>query len=331
VAQTSAHAITFFSRHFGPYPYSSLVLSQMPGLSSQGWPGLVFLSSYAFLSPEERVRVRLRPPNSLIFDEFMQVHETAHQWWGDLITWKSYRDQWLVEALANYSAILALEKDRPQLCKALLDYYRDNLLTKNRDGKELTQAGAVTLGLRLSSSQFPDGFDGISYGRGTWLMHMLRCMLRDAAGSPSKPGDDEPFLRALRNLRQRFAGREMSTRDFQQVLEEELPDSLRYEGKKSLEWFFQTWVNGTAVPRLELKDVKFTRAAAGKTVRFTILQKEAPDELITSVPVYANTGRGLVLLGRVFADGHESSHRFNVPQDTRKLVLDPYGTVLTRP
>ena len=123
----------------------------------------------------------------------------------------------------------------------------------------------------------------------------------------------------------------MSTRDFQQVMEEELPESLRFEGKKSLDWFFQTWVNGTAVPHLDLKDVKFTRAGGGKSVRFTLLQKEAPDELITSVPVYAATGRGLVLLGRVFADGPESSHRFNVPPDAKKLVLDPYATVLTRP
>jgi hypothetical protein len=51
VAKTSARAITFFSRYFGPYPYGSLVLAQMPGPASQGWPGLIFLSSYAFLSP----------------------------------------------------------------------------------------------------------------------------------------------------------------------------------------------------------------------------------------------------------------------------------------
>lgn len=277
--------------------------------------------------------MRLRPPDSVIYDQFMQIHETAHQWWGDLIGWKSYRDQWLVEALANYSAILALEKERPQLSKALLGYYRDNLLSKNHDGKELAEAGAVTLGLRLSSSQFPDGFDGVSYGRGTWLMHMLRTMLRDSARPPAKTGaePEEPFLRALRTLRQRFEGRQMSTRDFQQVMEEELPASLRLEGTKSLDWFFQTWVSGTAVPRLELKDVKFARSPSGKTARFTILQKDAPDELITPVPVYATTGHGLVLLGRVFADGPESSHRINVPLDARKLVLDPQGTLLTRP
>jgi aminopeptidase N len=38
------------------------------------------------------------------------VHETAHQWWGDLVLWKSYRDQWLMEGLANYASLLVLEQ-----------------------------------------------------------------------------------------------------------------------------------------------------------------------------------------------------------------------------
>ncbi len=40
--------------------------------------------------------------------------------------------------------------------------------------------GPVTLGNRLSCSQFPTGYEAISYGRGTWLLHMLRNMMRDA-------------------------------------------------------------------------------------------------------------------------------------------------------
>ena len=64
----------------------------------------------------------------------------------------------------------------------------------------------------------------------------------------------------------------------------------------------------------------------------TILQKDAPPELVTSVPVYAvRGGKQLVLLGRVFADGEESSFRLSAPTGTRKVVLDPYETVLTRP
>ena len=41
----------------------------------------------------------------------------------------------------------------------------------------------MTLGTRLSCSQFPNGYEAISYGRGTWLFHMLRSMMRDAERS----------------------------------------------------------------------------------------------------------------------------------------------------
>ena len=51
VAESAAAAIQYYAERFGPYPYSHLALTQMPGRDSQGWPGLVFLSSYAFLDP----------------------------------------------------------------------------------------------------------------------------------------------------------------------------------------------------------------------------------------------------------------------------------------
>jgi hypothetical protein len=64
----------------------------------------------------------------------------------------------------------------------------------------------------------------------------------------------------------------------------------------------------------------------------TILQKEASQDLVTSVPVYAViAGKQLVLLGRVFADSEESSFRLSAPAGTHKIVLDPYETVLTSP
>ena len=55
VADTSARAVDFFARRFGPYPYTSLALTQMPGDVSQGWPSLIFLSSFSFLTPEEKI------------------------------------------------------------------------------------------------------------------------------------------------------------------------------------------------------------------------------------------------------------------------------------
>jgi hypothetical protein len=83
---------------------------------------------------------------------------------------------------------------------------------------------------------------------------------------------------------------------------------------------------------LELRAVKFTAKGAGSVVSGTILQKDAPQDLVTSVPVYAViAGRKQILLGRVFADGEESTFRLPAPAGTHKIVLDPNETILTSP
>lgn len=337
VADHSARAIDFFSRRFGPYPYTSLTLTQMPGELSQGWPSLVFLSSSSFLTVEEQNRLRLSQAERML-NSTVIAHETAHQWWGDLVGWKSYRDQWLVEALANYSSLMFLESQDPSKFHAVLENYRDNLLSRNKDGELVADAGPVTLGTRLTSSHFPTGYEVISYGRGTWLMNMLRNMMRDGArksGAHSAEASDarvvdEPFTRALRNLRQRYEGKSVSTREMLKVFEEELPPSLWYEGKKSLDWFYDGWINGTAIPRLEVQDVKYVDKPASVAISGNILQKESPADLVTAVPVYASVGTRTVLLGVVLADGPETTFHLSAPPGARKVVLDPYHTLLTR-
>ena len=335
VGEEAARAIQYYAERFGAYPYSRLALTQMPGRDSQGWPGLVFLSSYAFLNRQEREDLHFEPSRVLI-QQMIPAHETAHQWWGDLIPWSSYRDQWFSEGLANYCALMMVQEKNPAGFRELMETYRRDLVTKNKDGVAPMDAGPVTLGVRLLSSRFPEGYEAISYGRGTWLFHMLRTMLNDAtiqAGykGPSV-GADEPFVRALRRVRERYEGRSISTRELMDVFAEDLPPALRFGGKKSLDWFLDGWVNGTALPKLELKAVKFTPKGAGLVVSGTILQKNAPEDLITSVPVYAvGASKQLQLLGRVFADGEESSFHIAAPAGTHKIVLDPNETVLTGP
>src|SRR5207245_4729182 len=84
------------------------------------------------------------------------------------------------------------------------------------------------------------------------------------------------------------------------VFEEQLPPSLWYEGKKSLDWFYQGWINGTAIPKLELQAVKYTDKAGSTAISGTILQKNVTNELVTSVPVYAAVGGKALLIGRGF-------------------------------
>ncbi len=332
VANRAANAISSFERWFGPYPFSTLALTQMPGDLSQGWPGLIFLSSFAFLSPQERSELHLDAVTSTLNSQVL-VHETAHQWWGDLVLWKTYRDQWISEALANYSSMLDLEQQNPAQFHQVLLRYRDDLLSKNKDGEPIRGAGPVTLGTRLISSHFPAGYDAISYERGTWLFHMLRCMLRDAEvkshSRNGRPNAEEPFFRALRKLRERYAGKAISTRELVEVFGEELPRSLWYENHRSLDWFLDGWINGTSIPRLEAREVKIAAKERSSVVSGVIVQKEAPDDLVTVVPVYAvlaNNAQSLV--GQVLADGTETPFHLTVPAGTRKILLDPEQTIL---
>ena len=336
VADQAARTIEFLAPRLGPFPYSSLSLTQMPGTDSQGWPGLVFLSSYVFLTPQQRWQGRTdsNAPVEILYARIMAAHETAHQWWGDAVFWRSYRDQWLMEALANYCALLQIEQESPQQFQIVLDHYRDELLVESETShRPMKDAGAVVLGQRLNSSRFFAAYDVVAYGRGTWLLHMLRHMLRDAAReSPQPPSSADPdalFLSLLRQLQTRYSGKPLSTADLRQVLEASLPRSLWFEGHASLDWFFSGWVGGTDIPHLELSGVKIARGAGTATASAVLRQKKASELLVTSVPIYAEMPDGsLRFVERVFADGEETALKLTVPAGARRLVLDPFHTVL---
>ena len=336
VAEATAQALEYYSRRFGPFPYSHLALTQMPGPESQGWPGLVFLSSYAFLSEQERADLHMDSSRSILAQQ-VPAHETAHQWWGDLITWKSYRDQWISEGLANYCSLMMLQEKNPVAFYQIMERYRQELV-ENKNGELPKDAGPVTLGVRLLSSHAPEGYEAISYGRGTWLFHMLRSMLLDVDSEKSAKGEhgrnsaEEPFVLALRKVRQRFEGKAISTSELLEIFAENLPPTLRYEGKASLDWFLQGWINGTALPKLHLQSVKFTPKGNATLVSGTILQRDASEDLVTSVPIYAVvSGKASVFIGRIFADGTESSFHLSAPAGTHKILLDPKQTILTAP
>jgi len=162
----------------------------------------------------------------------------------------------------------------------------------------------------------------------------LRHMLLDAEAkrtpkvSHGSSGLEEPFVRGLRRVRERYAGKDISTSELLAVFEEDLPPSLWYEGRRSLDWFLQAWVQGTAVPHFGLQSVRFSPKASGTLVSGVIVQKEGPSDLVTAVPVYAVLSGIQTLLGQVLVDGPETSFRLSAPAGTKKIVLDPKQTLL---
>jgi len=342
LAERAAETLSSEAQMLGPYPFSSLSLTENPSAESQGWPGLIFLSSYAYLQPDQLRGMNLSAADAIIYSEVMMPHELAHQWYGDQVSWASYHEQWLFEGLANCISLLLLERPQPSDVQLTLENYRQILASRSREGRRMVEAGPVTLGSRLSSSHFPNGYEIITYGRGTWLIHMLRWMLRDASRTPANPsGDDTVFLGLLRTLVEQYRGKEITNTNFEEAVEDVLPKSLWFENRKSLDWFFDGWVNGTAFPQLELSGAKVARTAKGATASGDIHQNSAPFDLVTSVPVYGlETSTPIVAgklpsqpiyLGRVFAEGAETRFSLPAPAAVEQLVLDPYHTVLTEP
>jgi hypothetical protein len=327
IADQAANTIQFLSSELAPFPYLNLEITQLPGSLSQSWPGLIYLSSAAFLTPDERRAVGVRDPYvELLLSRLMLTHETAHQWWGDAVDWVSYRDEWIIEALANYSALVMLEKQHPGDMRTALNYYRGELLRETQNGI-IAEAGPVTLGHRLTSSRFPDAFERVLYGRGTWLIHMLRTMLREAGGGES----DALFFSALKGLLAGASNHKISTLDLQRAFEKVMPAQLGYEGKKSLDWFFDSWVNGDSIPQFALGDFRMTPSAHKLKVTGTILQDHAAKDMVTAVPLYAVDAAGKTrFLAFVFADDAKTDFTVTAPASTKQILLDPEETLLRR-
>lgn len=327
IADDTADAMNFISHQLDPFPYSHLEVTQLPALLSQSWPGLIYLSSMAYLAPKERQVLGMQDPfMELLLRRLMLTHETAHQWWGDAVNAGSYHDEWIIEALANYTALMMLEQDDPRSMKTALEHYRTELLRETPSGI-LDNAGPVTLGHRLVSSKFSNAFEPVLYGRGTWLIHTIRTMLRQAGDGRS----DALFFTALKGLLSKSTNHKISTLDLQHAFEQVLPPALQYEGKKSLDWFVDSWINGTSIPRFSLEKVRVTPVRTGVRVTGVIREQFAAKDLITAVPVFSVQADGNSrFLAFVFVDEDETEFKLSAPAGTKDLLLDPQGTLLRR-
>ena len=132
MADNAATTLSALEQMLGPYAFGSLELTERPGTESQGWPGLIFLSNYVYMTPEELTALKTSPSDEVIYREVMLPHEIGHQWFGDEISWATYHEQWLMEALANYCALMLLERTHPADVQSVLETYRRLLATKSK-------------------------------------------------------------------------------------------------------------------------------------------------------------------------------------------------------
>jgi hypothetical protein len=323
-------SIRFYETFSGPFPLRVLSVSQIPGTFAQGWPGLLYISTYSFLSSEAQQRAGLSTAVQEHFTELVPYHEVAHQWWGNVVGWSSYRDQWINEAIAQYLSLLFADtkKNPDHTLHVWLERFRRQLLEK-LSGAALPAAdvGPLTIGTRLNSSKSPQAYEEIVYAKGAWIFHMLREMLRQ----PGAKNPDARFAALLQTLAARYAYRALSTEDLQREVETVMTPSMDLEGGRSMQWFFEQWVRGTGIPHYRVEYASHA-TEKGFLVKGKLYQSGVPRSFIASVPLYAGGGSGTrSLLGNVVAAGPETSFHFLSPIQPRKLIIDPRMTLLCIP
>ena len=316
LASEVASALEYMASKFGPPALPQLTVSPIPGAFGQGFPGLIYLSTLAYLKNLPNSTNPANLQTELFFQDVLQAHEVAHQWWGNRVTAATYRDGWLMEALANYSALLYLEKRKgAHAVELMLGTYRSDLLAKSESGQVVDSTGPIVLGPRLENSQEPRAWRSIVYGKGSWIIQMLRRRM-----------GDERFFSMLRELMTRYGGKEISTENFRELAAQFLPPK---SDDPKLEAFFEQWVYGTGIPNLKL-----TWSIKGKAPSLrlagTLTQSDAGEDSSVVVPVEIQAARGRTITQWVRSAADPVTFTVALTQAPLKVSLDPHQAVLRR-
>ena len=315
LASEVAAALEFMASRFGPPSLPHLTVSPIPGTFGQGFPGLVYLSTLSYLKNPSR-SAGINATLDLFFADLLEVHEVAHQWWGNRVTPATYRDNWMMEALANYSALLFLEKTKGErTADVFLDSYREQLLANGGSGKSVESTGPIVLGSRLENSLDPGAWRTITYGKGTWILHMLRRRM-----------GDERFLSMLASILKRYDHQTISTEQFRQLAAEFLPPN---SADAHLESFFDQWVYGTGIPNWKLS---YTVSGKAPNVRVTgtLTQSGVDDDFTALAPVEIQPAKGAVITRWVRSSSDPAHFTLTLAQAPVKVTLDPHRSVLRR-
>jgi hypothetical protein len=318
LASEVASAMEYMASKFGPPALPHLTVSPIPGTFGQGFPGLIYLSTLAYLKslPGSSRGGPTSLQVELFFEDVLQAHEVAHQWWGNRVTSATYRDIWLMEALANYSALLYLEKRKGvHSVELMLDSYRADLLAKSDSGQIVDSNGPIVLGPRLENSQEPRAWRSIIYGKGSWIIQMLRRRM-----------GDERFFSMLGEVMARYGGKEISTENFRELAARFLPPK---SDDPKLETFFAQWVYGTGIPSLKLAWSIKGKAPSLRLVG-TLTQSDVDEDFSAIVPVEIQVARGRTITQWVRSAADPATFTVALTQPPLKVALDPHYSVLHR-
>jgi aminopeptidase N len=249
----TADAMDFFSRVTGrPYPYAKYSQTAVYGFM---WEGMENISATT-----ETVDT-LRDARAALdgTSDDLVAHELAHQWFGDLVTCRSWAHAWLNEGMATYFEALYRQHLARQGGAAgddelawKLDQSRVNYLREDRERyrRPLVTSRYVSP-IRM--------FDAHTYDKGAWVLHMLHQLV-----------GEEGWWRGVRTYLARHAFGTVTSRDLEAAFEDAagvdlggLFDQFVYRAgypEIKLRWDYQA---ATGLVRLEVRQAQPLDGATG--------------------------------------------------------------------
>jgi aminopeptidase N len=234
-------------------------------------------------------------------------HELAHQWFGDLITCKSWEHIWLNEGFATYFTSLWWEErdGRNGYDAGVLGYFDRVIALDKADAPY--QAAMVSKDFRHPSDAFRKPAN--PYPKGAAILHMLRMKL-----------GDEVFFRALAAYVEKYKFRLVETNDFRRELEA--------VSGESLEQFFAQWCYRPGVPHL---DIACDWKSDTSELVITVEQKQTIDgynpAFAFTLPVWVE---GLSQVAEVEVADRKATASFRLGAEPGIVAIDPSLSVLAK-
>ncbi len=200
--------------------------------------------------------------------------------------------------------------------QGVLDHYRTKLLAKDQAGNVVDSVGPLRLGPRLESSLSPDAWHTIVYGKGSWVMHMLRRRM-----------GDEKFMTLLGDFCKRYRHQAVSVDQFREIAAGYLPKD---SSDPKLESFFEAWVESTGIPTVTL-ETSVKGKAPKMQLTLTVNQSGVEETVSLQVPVEVQLARGKSqIYWLTTGNGEPATLTIPVRAAPLKVTLDPETSLLRR-
>jgi len=319
------NASRIYNAYFGKLPYGRLAMTQQPaGFFGQAWPTLVFMPYLAFIDATQRTQLLGTRGGTDTFWRYVAPHEIAHQWWGHIIGWDSYHDQWMSEGFAEFSASLYVQFIRGN--DKFVDFWEDlrrqivEATPATKDRKPYT-IGPVTQGYRLNNGKTGGAARFLIYPKGAYILHMLRMMMYS-----QREGGDARFQAMMKDFVQTHFNKDVSTEDFKAIVEKHMTTEMNITNDGKMDWFFNQWVYGTQVPAYKLEyNVTSDGVLSGK-----VTQSGVTDDFAMIVPLYIDMGKGWAKLGsaRILGNSTVEIKGIKLPAVPKRVAVCAMNDVL---